>query len=139
MKMINLKDKFEGHIVLWAKNHYGERTLERLAEIQREWSGMPNDWNPHPKHVLGFIREAADTLGVNGRQVVDSVVHAFWMENNLPTTYHVGFDTQISLKALIMAYADAIQCAVVNDEKTIKVDLPKLLPDMKYKYELERA
>jgi hypothetical protein len=138
MKTIDLTNKFEGHVVLWAKHHYGERTLERLYEMQREWSGMTDKWTPFPKDVLLLIREAADLLGINGRQVVESVTYKFWMDNDKMTTYHVGMKDSITLESLIMAYANAIESARVRGED-LEVKLPNLLHDMKYKYELERA
>jgi len=138
VKTIDLSSKFEGHVVLWAKHHYGERTLERLYEMQREWSGMTDKWTPFPKDVLLLIRETADLLGINGRQVVESVTYKFWMDNERMTTYHVGMKDSITLESLIMAYANAIESARVRGED-LEVKLPNLLHDMKYKYELERA
>jgi len=138
MKTVNLRNKLEGHIVLWAKNHYGERTLERLAEIQREWSGMPSDWTPHAKDVFRFVREAADAVGVSGNLAVEMVVSGLWHQNNLPTTYHVRPESKITLEGIIQAYATAIQISIVKSEN-FEVLLPSLLPNMQYKYELERA
>jgi len=137
LKKIDLTNKLEGHIVLWAKNWYGERTIERLAEVQREWSGMPNDWTPHPKHVLQFLRETADALGINGRQVVECIIYKFWIDNNKPSTYHVTLTDKIELQALIQAYADAIVSAPIKT-KEYDVVLPQLLHNIQYKYELER-
>jgi hypothetical protein len=118
MKTIDLRGKFEGHVVLWSKNWYGDTSLERLVEAWREWTN--------------------ELLEVNSMRTLEAIMYAFWQRNERVSTYHVRLQDDISLHALILALSTAAAVATIRSDD-FEVLLPQLLPDMKYKYELKDA
>jgi hypothetical protein len=138
MKTIDLRGKFEGHVVLWSKNWYGDTSLERLVEAWREWTGLAPTWEPHPKDLLTLIMRTNELLEVNSMRTLEAIMYAFWQRNERVSTYHVRLQDDISLHALILALSTAAAVATIRSDD-FEVLLPQLLPDMKYKYELKDA
>lgn len=139
MKTIDLSknESLEGHIVLWAKGWYGRHPDMKkvLEEVLREYTGMADDYNWGPKSALDMLSRTADLLGIKGSAVTDSFLRQASYESDRLTSYHVGWESEITPMSLFYALMSEINIAVVNTEH-IKVLLPDLLPGMKEKYRL---
>jgi len=139
MKTIDLRDKLEGHVVLWAKGWYGnghKDAYSRWNEIVREWSGMPRDHEMRPKDLLALVIETALKLEARPREIADMIARNFAIESGAPTSHHLGMEDRARIWDVIEAFVSAINIAVINDDG-IQVKLPNLLPDMKYRYGLK--
>lgn len=139
MKIINLKDKLEGHVVLWTKGWYGNGhrdAYDRINDVWREWCGMPVGYEIGPKHLLRLLADTADILSIKQADVMDTFLRNVSQRNNRLSSYQVGNEDTAKVWDMVDAYAQNIACSAIKTE-TLTVDLPKLLPDTKYRYELK--
>lgn len=142
--IIDASTDFSGHVILWAKGWYGGRSkgghpsYERLDEVLREWSGLSDDYTSGPKRMLTMVAEVAEELRVRWPGVMDEVTRQCSLhdKSSFKTSYHVGWNDQITQVDILNAISSSIGICKTNSENFV-VRLPRILPGLKKKYDLE--
>ena len=100
---IDLSDRFEGHVVLWAKGHYGDITPAVLKKVCCTYTGLTDDGALSATDLLRLVMLTSEMLRVSSTQVFQSVAQR-----------STGLSGSISLEELSMAFADAIKNSRIN-------------------------
>ena len=130
--MIKL-DTFDGHIVLWAKNHYSaEDNIGILEEIKRIWSVRCGIEPEHfgqdvYEYIANRLYKILITINPDKKDHFHEIIH-----KGLVNSFYYGFDKDMTaIEKLIYIYRSHIMSTQVNErnEETGEliplVDLPK--------------
>lgn len=120
---LDLSDRMEGHVLLWAKHHYkrdkfgiGEGQLDfyDLVRVQQKWSGMSDYWTPFFKDTLALLAHTADLVGIKHTEVMDSML---WNSGTRckKITYGLKADDHLTLEDMARAYASVLQNLKVRE------------------------
>lgn len=113
---IDLSEKMEGHVIMWAKGHYkrekfgiGEGGFDfyDLVRVQREWSGLGEYWTPFFKDTLKLLVNTASIVGISHAEVLETFL---WKagDRNKKITYALKADDHMTLEDIGRAYADQL-------------------------------
>lgn len=136
--LIPFLNSLEGHIVLWAKGHYGNRTFDEVVTAYTAWPGKHGE-----REKCRIMMRALHESKQMPPYVMDALIESFFFHAAIDckklTSYHVTEDDKVRTDCLTKALFQALRDMQINeiltdgsDDREIKrpiVLLPDLIPD----------
>src|ERR1051326_9156800 len=112
--LIPYLNSLEGHVVLWAKGHYGERTFDEVVTAYSGWPGK-HGAREQCRIMMRALVESKQMLPSTMNAVTESFFYFGAIDAKKLTSYHVINEDLIKANCLSQALFQALRDMQVNE------------------------